>query len=555
MTTQEDNIFTSIYKSFNALNRRTVSVAVLILFLSLTIAGLMIHEPTFDESKAWLISRDSSFGDLISYIPHYEGHPPFWHLLLAIPAKCGIAFEVGLKTVQFISSALLISVFLFLMPFNNTVRAIVPFTYFFLVRYNIYSRPYALLLAFILLAAYFYGKRREKPLPLILSLAGMCLWSLYGIAIAGGIAIAWIIEIIMDLVKEKKSFSSFFSGDKKRTAGFIVLLLLACFLLFLINPYKDNFVFENNRIPPGTFVYRWILFIFTAPSESLFSSFYNDEFFYSQTVTPLSFIICALISSAFYLLLILRTNDKSKLICFFIPYSLYSFISTVYTSTHHFGIILFLLLFYFAICSHDEKKENRTASRKVLKLLSLSCAVIFIFMGFFWSLSSLLTESFFATSSGREISNWIISADIKDSCIHSAWHVVYGEDGSVENVYPAYGSEIFINAAPYFDDNILANPVRKETFTVAGGYSQEETDQAIKRLKESDAPEFIFSSGSQNAGDYIKFASFKEEYLPVFTVNESLIFKDKCTNYLGGEIFCRKDLLDRYGLKELSQAQ
>jgi hypothetical protein len=551
MPQERNNIFTSLYRSFNGLNRKTLSVVVLILFCILTVLGLIIHEPTFDETKAWLIARDAPVKDLFFLIPHYEGHPPFWHLLLAVPAKAGIPFEAGLKTVQFISSMLLISVFLFLTPFNNTVRTVIPFTYFFLVRYNIYSRPYALLCASMLLASYFYGRRREKPLQFILILALICLWSLYGIAIAGGFALAWIIEIMTGLIKEKKSAAAFFLEDKKRTAGFILLLLFACFLLFLMNPYKDNFIFENNALPPETYIYRFVLFILSAPSECMFTSFFGDEFFYSQQPTLAGLAVCYTVSSVFYFLLIARTSDKKKLLWFFLPYVLYSVISTVYTSTHHFGIIIFLLLFYFAVTGGADKKEKRGRGQLAVKAVSAAAAVIFVFTGLYWSLSSFLTESLFKTSFGGELSSWIVSCGIDSSDIHSAWHIDGAKEGSVKGIYPAYGTEIFIPAAPYFKGNIMSNSLREETFTVGGGYSEEEINAAADRLKGMDPPEFIFSSSSSNAEDYISYAGFGSEYVPVYKVNESLIFKNEVTHYLGGIICCRRDLLDKYGLEEI----
>ena len=43
----------------------------------------LVHEPWYDEAVAWQIARSASVKDILFEIPHYEGHPPLWHLILA----------------------------------------------------------------------------------------------------------------------------------------------------------------------------------------------------------------------------------------------------------------------------------------------------------------------------------------------------------------------------------------------------------------------------------------------------------------------------------------
>ena len=62
----------------------------------------VFHEPWFDEAQVWMIARDASLYELLFVIPHYEGHPALWSLLLAVPAKLGVPFEIGLKIIGFI---------------------------------------------------------------------------------------------------------------------------------------------------------------------------------------------------------------------------------------------------------------------------------------------------------------------------------------------------------------------------------------------------------------------------------------------------------------------
>ena len=47
----------------------------------------VFHEPWFDEAQAWQIAKCASLKEIFFEIPHYEGHPPLWWLLLSIPAR------------------------------------------------------------------------------------------------------------------------------------------------------------------------------------------------------------------------------------------------------------------------------------------------------------------------------------------------------------------------------------------------------------------------------------------------------------------------------------
>ena len=42
------------------------------------------HEIWADEVQAFLIARDASFSEILTVIPHQEGQPVLWHLLLKL---------------------------------------------------------------------------------------------------------------------------------------------------------------------------------------------------------------------------------------------------------------------------------------------------------------------------------------------------------------------------------------------------------------------------------------------------------------------------------------
>ena len=71
---------------------RWLHVGVVILYCVLHFVIGHYHEPWFDEAQAWQIAKCASIKEILFKIPHYEGHPPLWHLILAIPAKLGVPY-------------------------------------------------------------------------------------------------------------------------------------------------------------------------------------------------------------------------------------------------------------------------------------------------------------------------------------------------------------------------------------------------------------------------------------------------------------------------------
>lgn len=76
---------------------KKLNIIVLLIYSVMLIAVICFHEPWYDEAQSWLIARDASFREMLVKIPHYEGHPPLWWLILAVPAKLGMPYELSIK--------------------------------------------------------------------------------------------------------------------------------------------------------------------------------------------------------------------------------------------------------------------------------------------------------------------------------------------------------------------------------------------------------------------------------------------------------------------------
>lgn len=183
---------------------------VFIAYVTVTVTVSCFHEPWFDEAQAWLIARDCSWKELLTVRTHYEGHPPLWWMLLAIPAKLGMPYEIGLKSLNLMCAALMIWLLEFKTKLPELLKVILPFSYFLCYQYGVTSRPYALMIAAMLLIAINWNNRNTKPWPVILSMMLLCATSSYGLAIAGMLALNWTIQFLCgerSLIKNKQRFA------------------------------------------------------------------------------------------------------------------------------------------------------------------------------------------------------------------------------------------------------------------------------------------------------------------------------------------------------------
>ena len=152
--------------SFKA--KKRTFIIVFILYIILLSAVTYFHEPWFDEAQAWQISRCASLSDILFKIPHYEGHPQLWHLLLLPFAKTGMPYEFSLAFVNILFCAAAVWILIFRTKLPDLMRLTLPFTYFFFYQYGVISRPYSvMMLAFMLCAVFYREKNTVEQIPKI----------------------------------------------------------------------------------------------------------------------------------------------------------------------------------------------------------------------------------------------------------------------------------------------------------------------------------------------------------------------------------------------------
>ncbi len=422
--------------------RRWISGSVLVLYAALLITVITFHEPWFDEAESWLIARDASFRDMIFTNPHYEGHPPLWWLLLSVPAKLGVPYEPGLKTVQVIFAVLGAALVLFKSPFPLWIRSLLPFTYFLFFQYGVLSRPYSVMFCAFCLAAVTWEERNGRPFRFCLSLCLLCLTSAYGILIAGGIALPWLFEIL-------KAGTMF--QNRKRLGAMALLLALAIVLMALIWPRADTFA-NNPFTPEGTrtnsFLGRLLLFIFCLPAETTFTAFYTNDLFRFFRPTTMQIVIMAAVSAAIWMFAAVLSRNKKTLQYMILPYGVLAlFASWKYFWMHHIGIIFFLFLFS-AWISYDTDKRI-VASKPVAKAIAAAVLVGFL-VSISWTLKSSIIDIQAPYSAGRALASFVADNHLESFRWVAEWEQTRDEDENLvhENTHNLHSA--VVEANPYF---------------------------------------------------------------------------------------------------------
>ena len=510
-------------------NARTLAqLLAFVLYIAIIAIVMCFHEPWFDEAQSWLIARDSSLTDIISVRTHYEGHPPFWNLLLAIAAKNGVPYEFGIKGIQLVCASLLGAWLIFKSPFKHAsslATFLIPFTYFACFQYGVTSRPYALLCLSLLVAAHYWNSADSKTssaCKLAISLMFMCLLSVYGIAFAAGFTIAWIWRVFSKNINKTLNFSSILHAIKATIASNLARLiswgLIAIFgaaNLALAWPAKNAFA-TRATIDGNSTIAKCFAFIFVMPSESMFTSFYGDISMRRMPFDFLPITICTIFSLVIWAFAIKIAKRRKLLAVLVIPYLVLTIVAVRYFTLHHAGLIFVFLLSVLWISHIKEPLSNKDIPAIFVKVaptkfrfiknkafkINLLISII-LAPSLIWNAFACVNDILFDYSPSRAVAQYISSNHLQNKRFVASWlhnDEQVDESGKVisheENDTHQY-SWLLIGANPYFSKNLIDCAYENKTFITnesptASQQAQELTDCAAKG-----EPEFFVSESSQ----------------------------------------------------------
>jgi hypothetical protein len=508
-----------------------IEIITLLLYASALIVIMYYHEPWFDEAQAWLIARDATIKELFSSITHYEGHPPFWFLILMPFAKLGVPFEIGIKSVNFIIVTLAMGIFIFKAPFNRFIRCTIPFTYFFFYQYGIISRPYSLMMLGFVLSALTFKERNEKPFRFVAALSLICAASAYGMIIAAGISLVWLWEMV------GKSFSCNKMKLFFKSKNFYALSLFFIFnilLLFCIYPYPDTYAINVVKEPKLEMLFYMF---FIAPADATCSFGYGGSEF--------QFLFCIIISIIIVAAMLEVTGMAQKRALFIIPYVLFaSFGGMVYFWYHHVGIITMFYMFLFWCCFDEIPKAIETQKitpPKHLYYIGYLLVYIMIGISIYWSISASINEISLNYGTGRETAEFIVDNKLDQKNILVAWREIENQDTGDND--QDYNSLLGIPALAYFDKNIFYNFNNKLDNKCYISHEIDTNGYYTKELIRNYYPDILL--GTDDSAYTFGSEVNMDDFSLVKSVNGNTIWKSTTAEYRQF-IYIRKDLLKNY---------
>ena len=543
---------------------------VLGLFAVLLTLVSVFHEPWFDEAEAWQIAKCASLKDILFTIPHYEGHPPLWHLVLLIPVRLGVPFEVGLKTVGILFSTVAAALLIFRSPFPRFVRLLLPFSYFLFYQYGVIVRPYCMMMAAFYLLAMVFSAKDARPWRFMLALLFLCLCSAYGVVFAGGIAVVWLWDIVTAHRAEGTLSLKALLKDR-RIQALCVLLLAALALIAGFLPKEDTHATNIQSV--NTFPERLLVTLFTFIPESLCtqSNWYSGVNLLSTMNIRLIYLIPAGALGILVCIFLWAFSPQGKYRWFVLPYLLFAvFAAAVYINAHHVGITLLFLLFWLWTIWDDPKRgENfsRLCSRlsvpvpdvrsrlfRFRKPALLLCCLLPL-ISLFWTVASSVLDIENAYMPSREAAQFLKETGLDKRTIMGCWAYAEPEDDdpdteedeTVEEYLDTNSIAGATEICGYFDCNIFFNFNNGNDRMAYFNHItlSDEENLALLASWADTVPEVLI--GMPELEQVYHGSVTADDFTPVLEIVSGTIWKgsqQRIPNY----IYVRNDLVDEYGL-------
>ncbi len=523
---------------------------VVIVFIILHIVVGYFHEGCFDEVHAWNIAKDGTLYEILFEIPRYEGHPALWHLIFIPFVSLGISFKAAALIITTFFGTVSVSILEFKSPFPRPIKLLLPFTYFFFYQYGIIARPYCMMVLAFLLIAVLYKRRDEKPVRFTLALLFLCTTSAFGVAVAGGISLVWLIKIFGSGIKR---------GFKDRR--FYCLLLLLVYTLFLlarmlpINTYGGMSYTGARR---NGIVLRLLYLTTGLFSDLFFTDSYSSDFLADYVFDKYE-LACSCIVGAVILTVIIYIGVKRKTIAeFLIPFGMLTIFSTfVYFCIHNSGILFCFLMYWVWISLEKpgDKQEDRICSDSFKYIKNLIVRYKYVLYGvlmvlpLIWSISAGVTDIIHTYSFGEKEAEYIKSNGLENSEICLEWNTV--RDESKKGTLEYFDMKHIINMDrlyAYLDNPHFVNwPFSYSLYTF---FHRETTDVEntgiIDNIIENPKPDVLIGEPDLSMVNGNNF-NLHRDYVLVYSERIVKPWKN-CNSEGKTSIFLRRDIAESRGM-------
>lgn len=552
MNSLDSIINSSQKKQITGKNRKQVYSCVLLLYCGLHMVMAIFHEPWYDEAEAWQIARCASIKDIFFTVPHYEGHPPLWHLLLAIPAKLNFPYELSLSLIALLFSVLAVALFLKYAPFPELFKVVAPFTYFAFYQYSVVARPYCMMMLAFVLMAITWRDRNEKVARFVLSMAFLCLTSSYGIIISGGISLVWLFEIL------KKDSIKFLKDQ--RTHALIGLLILALLLMAEVMPYSDTSAATGRTLGdelgeiPLKLLYTFVIML---PDTILTQVLRGDT-----TGIKLSNVYMGAIPFAIFIGILLWTvivyegRKKQTLAWFILPFSMFAaFGAIVYFGGHHIGIALLLFMFWSWITVETKINETIKVNHEVenaVQYLIRFIVGLSLLISFVWSLSSSVLDIRYDYYPSHSTAKFIKDNNLEGYKIMTSWREDKDDNEIVLTDTNSIGGAVAL--FPYFEHNIIYNAHNGDdavAYDTHKNATDAENEENLNVWRSQGYPDVLYNSPDLDAV-FGQSSDDLPKYVLVYEKPYGMIWKGN-TELYASTIYMKKELQEQLGLPEVEK--
>lgn len=211
-------------------HERHILAGAFIAFLGLSLWLFAHHEIWRDEAQAWLIARDLLPWQFIPQLTGYEGSFMLWHLLIAPFAQSGMPI-ISMRLLHLVLACIAAGLFLRAAPFSLFHRVLFIFGYYMLYEYNTIARSYVLTVLALFIVAILYARRLQRPyhyMGALLFLAGS---TIFGTITALGFLITWMIEVIAQQIRQRRSPTNTRSVHPLLACGIVALGIVGLLVL------------------------------------------------------------------------------------------------------------------------------------------------------------------------------------------------------------------------------------------------------------------------------------------------------------------------------------
>ena len=519
----------SYVRRLNRVESSVPFIVVTVIYTALIIWISVFHELWFDEAQAWMIAKDASLYDILFKIPHYETHPPLWHLMLAVPAKAGLPYELSMKAIQILTAVFMVAVIEFKSPLPNIIKVILPFTYWTAYQYGVISRPYALFAALLFLCASLYMERDEKPVQYCVVLGILSLTSLYGLMIAAMIAAAWIFKLML---KYKGGFAKkFFGEDRARLISLLALLILGICIALTVWPWSNTAGMLKSEMSVGKLIRTLMNAVFVVPSESFFSTdLYPNILLSSFTTETATLILMAVRSLLIFVVIFALPLKKKRLTDCILPVLGFMAIACSFSMAHHLGLFFLLSIYCFWIGLYGSERKKEQDAPQLAAYITVGF-IYLLAMPFVWTIMSARSEIIYNYDYGKDMAAWITENNVQDYNWLSVWQ-------PVDLTYTSYNISLTTSA-------YLGRPVN---YNLHGGFSycirdtgdHEAALKEMQELKKLGAPDFIIANRRSEYKGNLTAIGVSGDYELVCVTNGGNIDRGRCFRSVLG-IWMNKD--------------